>query len=119
MKKKGRRHALPKSWREKKRYLFVRVESSGPVSPAQAHRALFSTMESLFGRVGIASIHPVLVSFDEQSKSGVLRIHRDHLNKVRVALAFVSSVFDAPARVRILRVSGSIKGLKSNFVKIA
>ncbi|MFQ6054314.1 MAG: Rpp14/Pop5 family protein [Candidatus Bathyarchaeia archaeon] len=67
----------------------------------------------LYGLHGLSQIAPALLEFDEEKQTGILRCSRSHLRQMRAALAYITSIDGSAAAIRVMRVSGTIKALKS------
>ncbi|VUT27759.1 MAG: Ribonuclease P protein component 2 [Candidatus Syntrophoarchaeum sp. GoM_oil] len=104
--------ALPSSIRVKKRYLRFEIESDVTITRYNITDAIFHSGRSLFGDYGMSLINIQFIDFDESSKTGVIRCTRDKVDCVRAIIATVSNIKGYPSAIRVLRVSGTIKGVK-------
>ena len=68
----------------------------------------------LYGVHGLSLIEPVLVEFEEESQTGILRCSHIHLRRMRASLAYMTEIGGSAASFRVLRVSGTIKALRSS-----
>jgi len=103
---------LPSSIRVKKRYLRFKIESAVLITRNDVIDAIFHAGRSLFGDHGISLINMQLIDFDESSKTGIIRCNRDKVESVRAVIATVSDIKGHPSAMRVLGVSGTIKGVR-------
>ncbi len=69
-------------------------------------------MTRLFGEFGASLANLVLVSYDCEHKTAILRVNLVYADKVRAALATITTLGGKPAGVHVLSVSGTIKSLR-------
>jgi ribonuclease P/MRP protein subunit POP5 len=105
--------ALPSSIRVKKRYLRFKIESAVLITQNDVTDTIFHAGRSLFGDYGMSLINMQLIDFDKSSKTGIIRCNRDKVDSVRAVIATVSNVKGHPSAIRVLRVSGTIKGVRN------
>ena len=103
---------LPSSMRLKRRYLRFKVISPVKLTRREMADAILSAGVSLFGDHGMSLINLHLVEFDESSMTGIIRCNRDKVDEARAIIATVSSIKGEPAGIRVLRVSGTLKGVR-------
>jgi len=96
--------ALPKSIRERKRYLLFEFE--GVAGKTEVWRALEGELLSLYGSVGLARMNVRMVKFHPIEKRGVLVCSRGFERDLSAGLLFVRVLKMVPKRI-----SGSIEGL--------
>lgn len=88
---------LKPSMREKKRYLYVK----GNVQDIE---------KAVLNFIGVLGMSKASLTFiKKEGNSAVISINRASLNEVRASLAVW------PERIEVLRVSGTLKGLKSKI----
>ena len=66
----------------------------------------------LYGFQGLSKIEPVLIDFDKDTQTGVLRSNRDGVLSLRAALTLITEIGGTPAAMRVYRTSGTIRSLK-------
>jgi len=72
----------------------------------------------LYGEVGASLTGLALINCDAERKVFVVRTSLASLPSVRASLAMVTSVAGVPASIRVLAVSGTLKALFSNILRI-
>ena len=96
--------ALPKSMRERKRYLLFEFE--GEADKHIAWASLEKELLLLYGSVGLARMNVRLVKFHPKKKAGILVCSRGFERDLSAGLSFVKVLRMSPKRI-----SGSIEGL--------
>lgn len=100
------------SLRRKRRYMVF--EFSEPVGKEDALRSILGSIHSLYGDVGASEICPKLVEFD--GVRGILKCAHTKVEDVRAALACIYEVGGKKLSVRVLGISGTIRGAKEKFI---
>jgi len=95
-----------------RRYFFVRIVSSPSLSSEQLGRVLTDSVRRYFGEFGLSRIDPRLIRFDSQRCEAIIACRRGEANDLQAALALLSSDSEARIAPIVLRISGTIKGLK-------
>ena len=99
--------------RVKRRYLLVAVDSAVKCSSSEFMDAVWGSVSKLFGELGCSKVGLSLISFDDAGQVAVLRVGLAGAESVRTALACVTKVSGKPAAVHVLKVSGTLKSLKT------
>lgn len=99
--------------RARRRYLRFKVASDRRFRSKEIADAIHKEVLWLYGVHGLSQLEPVLVDFDEDGQTGILRCIRLHLRRMRASLAYITSISGSAASIHVLRVSGTIKSLKS------
>ena len=100
--------------REKRRYLLFEVISDGEVAKHGLQNAIWDSIYSLYGDTGASESRLWLVNYDSGIGIGVLRCAHRTVEKVRAALACIYSVDGVRTAIRVIRVSGTLKGAMSS-----
>ncbi len=111
---------MPKTYsslRVKKRYVFFRVLSDGPVSYSDLKNAAFGCLlewmgEESFGKADVTFIRNL---WDSRSRTGVLRCSHRFVDHVKLGLSMMHQTGDHRLSIQTLRVSGTIKGGRSKI----
>ncbi len=100
--------------REKRRYILFEVMSEGEVDKQRLQRAIWDSVYSLYGDTGASESRLWLTSYDcgEDTGIGVLRCAHRVVERVRAALACIHSVDGIRVAIRVIRVSGTLKGVR-------
>ncbi len=107
---------LPPALKRKKRYIAFELIGERNVDGKEFITTLWKTMLSLFGEIYSAHSGIWLEYFD--GRRGILRCHRESLDKVKVALTLISRVGDVDIIPKILGVSGTIKKCKGKYLEV-
>jgi len=106
---------IPKTLREKKRYILFRVISDSSFDVNPVARAINNTFLTLFGSFGVAKINPKLVYWDRKTGTGILKCERASKDKAISALQFVKAIDSTTVAISTLSVSGTIKTLRDKL----
>ena len=99
--------------RVRRRYLRFRVSSERRHRGEEVADAVQKGVLRLYGVHGLSQIAPVLIEFDENRQTGILRCSHLHLRRMRAALAYITSIGGTAASIHVAMVSGIIKALRS------
>ena len=107
---------LPLSMRRKKRYIAFRVISNCDISYEEVKQKIREAVVEIFGKKGYADIHPRFIDnlWNDEKKIGVIRCW--HKEVYRLVFAIGSAKFNCEAVVKILKVSGTIKKIKTSVL---
>lgn len=100
-----------------RRYLLVKVRSEQAVTEEQFNGAFLSAVRMSFGEIGFARIDPKLVRFDSAKLLAIVACKASMVAELETAVALISSYSGVPTATLVLRVSGTIKGLKARLAK--
>ena len=95
--------------RMKRRYLLIFSEPAH--HPERVAEAVKSSYRSLFGELGLASSDLKLIKGYESEGAVILRCALDSLPRAILAAATVTEINGAEAALRVLAVSGTIRGI--------
>ncbi|MEM5815025.1 MAG: Rpp14/Pop5 family protein [Candidatus Aenigmatarchaeota archaeon] len=111
---------LPPSLREKKRYILFKILSEEKIELHQFKELFFSTILSVFGEFGFSLINAKFLDniFDRERQVGILKVHYKKVPEAIFSLGLISRIGDSRVNVKIYKVSGTIKNLKQNNLKI-
>lgn len=99
--------------RVRRRYLRFRIASDRRYRRQEVADAVQRGVLLLYGVLGVSQMEPVFIEFDEDEQTGILRCSHLHLRQVRASLAYITSIGGSAASIHVLRVSGTIKALKT------
>jgi ribonuclease P/MRP protein subunit POP5 len=109
---------LPPSLRERKRYLLFEVMSERELDKRELLKEIWDSMYSLYGDVGASESKLWLIDYhvrdgtNRNRSVGILRCAHDRVDAVRASLACIHTVNDARVGIRVIKTSGTIKGVK-------
>lgn len=96
----------------KRRYVAFKLEGIR-LNEFELKKAINKEALRFFGEYGVSFLALKLMKYSEESRVGILRCHRDHLNEVLGFLALLSSLDGKSARLRSLKSSGTLSSLES------
>lgn len=117
MKTKQHRKALPSSWRVKKRYILLELQSDPPIPESSVRLGIEKAMLSAFGKLGSAVFQLAILRFDPVSQTIILRCNRQSVESVVSALLISTTIDSARVRWSIKAISGTIRGLEKKAPK--
>ena len=106
---------LPPTLREKRRYLAFEVMSASKIRRDNFISELQSASQSLLGDVGASQCNLWLINFD--ATRGILRCARDKTTLARAVLATIDKIERGNVSIRVLGISGTIKGVTEKFIE--
>jgi len=114
MKQKEKLKILLPTLREKERYVSFKVISEEPINYADLESAIWGTILDFFGEHGISKTSLWLIKnlYSEKDQIGVIKCNNKSVPQVIACLGLISRLGDARVIFKILKVSGTIKGLK-------
>jgi len=107
---------MPPTLRERRRYIVFEVMSEREIDKRELLKEIWNSVYSLYGDVGASKSKIWLIGYDEKKGTdigigrGILRCAHDKVEEVRAALACIHSVNDARVGIRVIGISGTIKG---------
>ncbi|MHC1582492.1 MAG: Rpp14/Pop5 family protein [Candidatus Syntropharchaeia archaeon] len=104
---------LRPSLRERKRYIGFEVISEKEIEKKELIREIFTSATSLYGDKGVSECSPWLISFD--GKRGILRCSHRMTDEARNVLASIDRINGGPVGIRVLTISGTIKGVRKKI----
>lgn len=105
---------LPPSLREKERYIRFKVISEEPISYVDLENAIWNLFLDFYGELGVSELSLWVIKnlWNEKEQTGVIKCNNKSIQKILAGLAFVSRLGDSRVVFKILKISGTIKGLK-------
>jgi ribonuclease P/MRP protein subunit POP5 len=109
---------IPPSLRERRRYLVFEVISEREIERKELLKEIWDCIYSLYGDVGVSESKIWLIQYDKRAGIGILRCAHKKVEEVRAALACLHSVNETRTRIgiRVLGISGTIKGARKKFL---
>lgn len=99
---------LPPSLRGRRRYLVFEVISEREIDKKALLKEIWNSVYSLYGDAGASESRIWLMEYD--GGEGILRCAHDKVEEVRAALACIHSVNETRVGIRVIGISGTIKG---------
>ena len=94
------------------RYLLVKIVANEAPTKKVFSESLTASVEHMFGHIGLAEISPQVISYDQECSTALVKCSREGVQKLRATLALVTEIENNPAGVFVLRVSGTIRGVR-------
>lgn len=113
MKQKKLKTLLP-TLREKNRYVLFQIISEEPISYSDLEGAILNTALDFYGEYGFSELSLWVMKnlYQPDKQIGVIRCNNKSVSKVIACLGLISRLGDVRIIFKILKVSGTIKGLK-------
>jgi len=111
---KDRPKILLPTLREKKRYISFQIISEEPINYADIESAIWGTALDFLGEHGISRTSLWLVKnlYNPGKQIGVIRCNNRSVQQVIACLGLILRLGDTRVIFKVLKVSGTIKGLK-------
>ena len=103
--------ALPKSLREKKRYVSFEIISENSVSFEEFKKAYTLTIKELVGMLGLAKTSLMVVKDQYKYPTGIIKTNTKSLKIIQAAFAYMKELNKQPIQVRSIKTSGLIHKL--------
>ena|SRR3990170_951987 len=112
MKKEKLKTLIP-TLREKERYVSFKVFSEEPINYSDLESAIWGTVLDFLGEHGVSKTSVWLIKnlYDEENQAGVIKCNNKSVPQIIACLGLVSRLGDTRVIFKILKVSGTIKGL--------
>ena len=112
-KTKAKMKILPPTARKKHRYIKFQVLSDEPIVYSDLDAALWNTLLDFYGEAGVAGMDIWLVKnlYDSRKQIGILRCAHTAVPALLAGLGMLTRLGDIRVTIKILKVSGTIKGL--------
>jgi ribonuclease P/MRP protein subunit POP5 len=99
--------------REKHRYIAFQVISEEPITYEDLETAILNTFLDFYGEYGFSELSLWIIKnlYDPEKQVGVVKCNNKSVQKVLAGLGLVSRLGETRITIKILKVSGTIKGL--------
>lgn len=114
----GRPRILSPTLREKKRYIAYQVVSEQKVLFSDLTNAMWHSILGFLGELETAHarIWVMKDSYNEEKQTGIIKCSHVAVEQVRSALALIQRIGDTRTVIKILGVSGTLKGARRKFL---
>ncbi len=99
----------------RRRYLWIHLETDATLDADSLSNVIDAKIHYLYGVKGAVEMNLRLIEYIPDGKSAIIRCNHNRLNEMRAVLAHISDIHGEPARIDVLRVSGTIKSLKKHI----
>jgi ribonuclease P/MRP protein subunit POP5 len=105
--------SLSPTLRERDRYISFKIISQEPVLYDDLEQAIWNTGLDYFGEYGVSKLSIWLMKniWDEKDQIGVIKCNNKSVQHILAGLGLISRLGDNRIIFKILKVSGTIKGL--------
>jgi ribonuclease P/MRP protein subunit POP5 len=112
--KSGLKKSSP-TLRERDRYVHFQIISEEPIGYSDLEAAIWNTLLDFYGELGVSQTSMWLVRnlWNPQTQTGVIKCNNLSVPQVVAGLGFISRLGESRIVVKILGISGTIKGLSS------
>jgi|YelNatPaOPRAMG01_1025707.scaffolds.fasta_scaffold04323_16 ribonuclease P/MRP protein subunit POP5 len=105
---------LPPTLREKKRYILFQVISEEPIVYEDLEQAIWNQFLDTFGELGVSRLDMRIIRnlYRPENQTCVISCNHASVQQVIAGLGLLSRLGDSRIIIKILKVSGTIKGLR-------
>ncbi len=103
---------LPKTMREKKRYILFRMDSEIPLNAKSVFFSIWEYFLEKFGVFWVAKSRFALIDFDEKNGLGIVKCSHRFLAETKKAISEVKKAGKVSVKAEVILVSGTIKKIK-------
>ncbi len=109
--------ALPKSLREKHRYIVFDVICDRDRELGQVVDAAWDAVLDFLGQDGAAAAEPWVLEdlFDAEQQRGAVKVKKGEVEEVRAALALVQEIGGEDAALQVLGVTGTMDSAREKY----
>jgi ribonuclease P/MRP protein subunit POP5 len=113
MKREDKLKFLLPTLREKDRYISFQVISEEPIEYSDLESAVLNTFLDFYGEYGFSGLSLWIIKnlYDPQEQIGVIRCNNRSVQQVIAGLGLISRLGETRITIKILKVSGTIRGL--------
>jgi len=113
MKKKGLKILVP-SLRERDRYISFQVISEEPIVYDDLEPGLQNMLIDFYGEYGFSKLSFWIIKnlYDPEKQFGAIKCNNKSVQQVIAGLGLISRLGEARVTIKILKVSGTIRGLR-------
>ncbi len=102
------------SLREKDRYIKFQIISEEPITYSDLEAAMWNTALDFYGEEGLAKMSLWIIKnlYDENEQIGIIRCNNKSVLPIVAVLGLIDRLGDNRVIAKILKISGTIKGLR-------
>lgn len=104
---------IPLAMRGKKRYIKFSAESEKPLKERDVQHSVFRIFLEKFGAIETAKTRLFFVGFGESKQIGIIRCSNKSVEEAKETLEKIKEISGEKVKVKVIRVSGTIKKLKA------
>ena len=95
--------------------MLLRVESEASPTGKDLAEAVWTAVMKLYGEVGASQAGLSLVDYDEEKKTGMLRVSLGSLQQVRASIATITFLSGKDAAVNVSTISGTLRTIRKKI----
>ena len=108
---------LPKSLREKNRYLVLKVRCECIPERNDVVNALVKSQLDLWGQAGAAQQNMWVMDYNERTMKAAVKCNHKSVRQVKASATMVSRIKNRPASVEVLKTCGTLKNAREILEK--
>lgn len=114
MKQKEKLKILIPTLREKDRYVAFQIISEEQITYSDLEAAIWNQFLDFYGEYGVSKMNIWIIKnlWDERKQIAVIKCNNKSVSEVIAGLGLISRLGDIRVIIKILSVSGTLKGLK-------
>jgi len=106
------KYKLPKSLRDKKRYIKFHIDSDSRFSREEVRRAFWDMMLSFLGEKGSSKVNFKVSDWQEEGNIGIVRCSIDSVDDMIVCMKFIRDIQGNATNMLVKGISGTLKSLE-------
>ncbi len=99
----------------RRRYLAVIVETDDRIDERDLIRSVWRMIYQLFGEYGASQVGMIHIDLQNDKEIAVFRCSHNAVDMVRAAIAVISQISNRPVALRVVAISGTLKGLRQKI----
>jgi len=107
---------IPPTQRERNRYLAFEAISDSSFKRDEIIRAVQKSCLNFLGELGTSKTGLWLMDWDSGKKKGILKVTHKTVDEARASMALVKEINRKPCILKVLGVSGTVKGAREKFI---
>ncbi len=109
---------LPPTLREKNRYIAYQVISERKLIFPDLNSAMWNSILNFLGELDSAKARVWIMkdSYNDEKQTGVIKCSHDFVERLRAALILIQRIGDVRIAIKVLGISGTMKGARTKFI---
>ncbi|MBS7656521.1 MAG: Rpp14/Pop5 family protein [Candidatus Bathyarchaeia archaeon] len=102
----------------RRRYIAVKVDGNKEFDGKEAFDAVWNSLTKLFGEHGASLAELFLIEYNQEKRQAVFRCSHKALDLVKASIVAVTEVANEKACLQIIKVSGTLKSLRTKTANL-
>jgi len=102
----------------RRRYIAAKIDGNKEFNEKEAFGAVWSSLTRLFGEYGASLAELSLVEYNQERRQVIFRCSHKALDMVKASIVAVTEVANEKACIRVIRVSGTLKSLRTKMANL-